>query len=126
MIRNPSKSSVFKKGVRSISQLSRRNIKETDRMHLIGEIRERLEREPEKNQKSGKPLLNQEIKIILNVSCVRKSGQTETDSEKRKRWNENCVNSKLAKLANVSPDKLFRYEVIKRECILEDIAGVEI
>ena len=107
-----------------LNQLSRRNLKDTSRMDLIEKIRGRLEKEAEKNQKSGKPLLNQEIQIIFGVSCERNQRQTETDSEKHKRNNANKVNSKLAKLANASPDKLFRYEAIKREGTLEDIAGV--
>ena len=108
-----------------LNQLSRRNLKDTARMDLIEKIRERLEKEAEKNQKSGMPLLNQEIQEIFNVTSETKYGQPETYSEKRKRQNESTINSKLAKLADVSPAKLFRYEAIKREGTLEDIAGVQ-
>lgn len=62
---------------------------------------------------------------IKNISSEVNQSQTETESEKHKRNNENKVNSKLAKLANVSPAKLFRYKAIKREGTLEDIAGVQ-
>jgi hypothetical protein len=44
-------------------------------MDLIGEISERLEKEAEKNQKSGKPLVNKEIKIIFNFSSFPNYGQ---------------------------------------------------
>ena len=63
---------------------------------------------------------------VKNFTWVPRYGHPETDSEKRKRQTESTVNTKLAKLANVSPDKLFPYEAIKREGTLEDIAGVEI
>jgi len=58
-----------------------------------------------------------------DLSCVRKTGSRETDQEKRVRRNPNCVNAKLADIAGVSTDKVFRYKEILEHGTTEE-AGV--
>jgi len=111
-----------------LNQFSRRNLTDGDKIENISKIREILERIAILNQKSGKPLEVEgfeEIKEIFNVTWVPKYGSKETNSEKRRRQNENTVNAQLAKIANVSPDKVFKYEAIKKLGKAEEILEVK-
>jgi N6-adenosine-specific RNA methylase IME4/ParB-like chromosome segregation protein Spo0J len=108
-----------------INQFGRRNLSEITRMNLALNLKDELIALAKETQGKRTDLIKKYEGYIKNISCERNQGQSETDSEKHKRNNKNKVNTKLAKLANVSPDKLFRYEAIKREGTLEDIAGIE-
>ena len=108
-----------------LNQFGRRNLSELERMELVSNLKEEFSALAKEIQGKRTDLIEKYKDYVKDFSCERRSGQIETKKESHKRWNENCVNTKLAKLANVSPDKLFRYEAIKREGTLEDIAGIQ-
>ena len=109
-----------------VNQFSRRNLTEGQKIDNISKIREILEKIAKENSRANLSKIEgfDEIKEIF-TDCWEPNSRQEAQKEKQDRWNENRVNTKLAKIANVSPDKVFKYEAIKKLGTAEDILEVK-
>lgn len=115
-----------------VNQLGRRNLPEEDRLELVSFLREEYEKEARINQGTRTDLINKYEVYVNNLWWVPTSSslknlkeEVSLKSEKQKEWDENRVRSKLAKIANVSPDKVFKYEAIKKLGKAEEILEVK-
>ena len=109
-----------------VNQFSRRNLTEGQKIDNISKIREILEKIAKENSRANLSKIEgfDEIKEIF-TDCREPDSRQEAQKEKQDRWNENRVNTKLAKLAGVSRDKVDKYEAIKKLGTAEDILEVK-
>jgi len=87
------------------------------------DLKPRLRKRAEENSKNSKSLSLEKFhkENVKNDSQSFESRRNETEQEKRKRHNKNCVDAQIGDIANISREQVRKIEKLKESCSDEEI-----
>ena len=103
------------------NQFGRRNLTDFVRGELVLDLKPRLRKRAEENSKKSKSPEKFHKENVKNDSQNFESRRNETEQEKRKRHNKNCVDAQIGDIANISREQVRKIEKLKACCNEEEI-----